>query len=46
MKKGISNIVTKVITGVAVISSESTSILGLYQPQTPKSLIKPDKKKV
>ncbi len=46
MKKGISNIVKKVIKGVAVISSESTSILSLYQPQTPESLIKPDKKKV
>lgn len=46
MKKKISVIVKKVIRGAAVISSESTSWAGLYQPQTPKSLIKTDKKKV
>lgn len=46
MKKKISAIVKKVVKGVAVISSESTSLAGLYQPQTPKSLIKSDKKKV
>lgn len=46
MKKEISAIVKKVVKGIAVISSETTSMFGLYQPQTPKSLIKTDKRKV
>ena len=44
MKKKFLNVVTKVIKGVAVISSESTSWMGFYQPKTPKALIKANKK--
>ena len=44
--KHFNNIIKKVIKGVAVASSETTSITGLYQPKTPKALIKSDKKKV
>lgn len=45
MKKRIFAVVKKTIESVAAISSETTSILGLYQPKTPKSLIKSNKKK-
>ena len=45
MKGKIFAVVEKVIKGAAVVSSESTSWLGLYQPKTPKTLIKSDKKK-
>lgn len=44
MKKRLSTVVKKVIKGAAVISSESTSWLGFYQPKTPQALIKSDKK--
>lgn len=44
MKKSILAFVKKTIEGVAVVSSETTSILSLYQPKTPKVLIKSDKK--
>lgn len=46
MKKKISAIVKKAIREAAVFSSETTSSFGLYQPKTPKALIKSDKKKV
>ena len=46
MKKRLSTVVKKVIKGSAVISSESTSMVGLYQPKTPQALIKFNKKKV
>lgn len=45
MKKRIIAVVKKTIESVAAVSSETTSILGLYQPRTPKALIKSDKKK-
>lgn len=44
MKKKFFKVVKKVIKSAAIVSSESTSWLGLYQPKTPKALIKPDKK--
>lgn len=37
--------VRKLIKGVALMSSETTSICGLYQPQKPLALIKQDKSK-
>ncbi len=46
MKKKHFNTVAKVIKGAAVISSESTSWMGFYQPKTPQALIKSNKKKV
>ncbi|MCM1508159.1 MAG: cyclic lactone autoinducer peptide [Ruminococcus flavefaciens] len=45
MKKRIIDVVRKTIESVANVSSETTSILGLYQPRTPKALIKSNKKK-
>lgn len=45
MKEKILAVVKRAIKGAAVISSESTSWSGLYQPKTPKALIKSDKKK-
>lgn len=45
MKRKIFSVVEKVIKGAAVVSSESTSWLGLYQPKTPKALLKNNKKK-
>ena len=45
MKEKLFAVVKKVIRGAAVISSESTSWSGLYQPKTPKALIKSNKKK-
>lgn len=44
MKKKLSIVVSKVIKKAASISSETTSGLGLYQPKTPKALIKSEKK--
>ncbi len=44
MKSVISNIIKKVIKGAARISSESTSLTGLYQPKKPEALMKPEKK--
>lgn len=44
MKDRFFNVVKKVIKGAAVASSESTSWSGLYQPKTPKALVKSDKK--
>ena len=44
MKKKLFKTIAKVIKGTAVLSSESTSWTGLYQPRTPQALIKPDKK--
>lgn len=46
MKKHFKDVVKKVLENVAVASSETTSSAGLYQPKTPKTLIKSDKKKV
>ncbi|MCM1008911.1 MAG: cyclic lactone autoinducer peptide [Ruminococcus flavefaciens] len=45
MKKRIIDVVRKTIESVATVSSEATSILGLYQPKTPNALIKSNKKK-
>ena len=45
MKENFFAVVKKTIRGAAVLSSESTSWLGLYQPRTPKALIKSGKKK-
>lgn len=45
MKTKLSNIIKKAIKGAAIISSESTSLTGLYQPKTPDSLLKSEKKK-
>lgn len=44
--KHFNNIIKKVIKWAAAVSSETTSATGLYQPKTPKALIKCDKKKV
>lgn len=45
MKEKLFAVVEKAIRGAAVFSSETTSAFGLYQPKTPKSLVKSDKKK-
>lgn len=45
MKTKLSNVIKKVIKGAALVSSESTSFAGLYQPKTPKSLLKSEKNK-
>lgn len=45
MKEKLFAVVKKMIRGAAVISNESTSWSGLYQPKTPKALVKSDKKK-
>lgn len=45
MRKNIIEAVKEAIKCVAVVSSESTSVLSLYQPKKPKALIKSDKKK-
>ena len=45
MKEKLFAVVKKAIRGAAVFSSETTSAFGLYQPKTPKSLVKSDKKK-
>lgn len=37
------NLIRKIIKGVALVSSETTSICGLYQPKKPLALIKQDK---
>ena len=44
MKKRVSDIFLKAIKKVAFMSSETTSGAGLYQPKTPKALIRSDKK--
>ena len=44
MKAKISAVIKKTLKSVAVASSETTSFLSLYQPKTPKALIKSDKK--
>ncbi len=44
MKARFSAAVKKVLKSVAVVSSETTSMLGLYQPNTPKALVKSEKK--
>ena len=44
MKAKLSAAVKKVLKYVAVVSSETTSLFGLYQPKTPKALIKSEKK--
>lgn len=44
MKEKISAVIKKTLKSVAHISSETTSFVGLYQPKTPKALIKYDKK--
>jgi cyclic lactone autoinducer peptide len=44
MKSKISNAISKVLKTVAATSSETTSMVGLYQPKTPKALIKSEKK--
>ncbi len=46
MKKRLLTVVAKVIKGTASISSETTSVFGLYQPKNPQALIKSNKKKV
>lgn len=44
MKTKISVAIKKTLKKVAAVSSETTSLLALYQPKTPKTLIKSDKK--
>lgn len=44
MKAKFSAVIKKTLKSVAVFSSETTSLFGLYQPKTPKTLIKSDKK--
>ena len=44
MKSKISNAISKILKNVAIASAETTSIFSLYQPKTPKALIKSDKK--
>jgi cyclic lactone autoinducer peptide len=39
--KGFFKIAVKAIENLAKISSETTSLLGMYQPQTPKALQTP-----
>ena len=46
MKDKLYVVIKKAIKGVAIFSSNTTSVTGLYQPMTPKSLLKSDKKKV
>lgn len=45
MKKKFWNIMKKTITGVASLSSETTSVFGLYQPAIPQALLKKKRKK-
>ncbi|MBQ8297659.1 MAG: cyclic lactone autoinducer peptide [Ruminococcus sp.] len=44
MEKKFFTVIKKAIKGAAAASCETTSMLGLYQPKTPKALIKADKK--
>lgn len=44
MKAKFSAAVKNVLKSVAVVSSKTTSLFGLYQPKTPKALIKSKKK--
>ncbi len=44
MKARFSAAVKKTLKSVARISSETTSFVGLYQPKTPKALVKSEKK--
>lgn len=44
MKSKLSTVVKKTLKSAAYISSETTSFFSLYQPKTPKALIKSDKK--
>ena len=44
MKAKISAVIIKTLKSVAHISSETTSFVGLYQPKTPKTLVKSEKK--
>ena len=45
MKEKIYTLVRKTIKGAAIVSSETTSAFGLYQPKTPEDLQKSEKKK-
>ena len=44
MKANFSAVIKKAIKNAAHISSETTSFVGLYQPKTPKALVKSEKK--
>lgn len=44
MKAKFSAVIKKALKSVAVASSETTSIFSLYQPKTPKALVKSEKK--
>ena len=44
MKANFSSVIKKAIKSAAHISSETTSWFGLYQPKTPKSLVKSKRK--
>lgn len=44
MKANFSAVIKKAIKSAAHISSETTSFVGLYQPKTPKALVKSEKK--
>ena len=44
MKKQFLKFVAKTAKRMAEVSSETTSFAGLYQPKTPKALLKPSKK--
>ena len=44
MKEKLSDAIKKVLKCIAVASSEATSLFGLYQPKTPKALIKSEKR--
>lgn len=44
MKAKFSAVIKKTLKNVAVSSSETTSLFALYQPKTPKALVKSEKK--
>ena len=40
MGEKLTGLIRKMISGVAELSSETTSVIGLYQPKTPENLNK------
>lgn len=44
MKAKFSAVIKKTLKNVAIASSETTSLLSLHQPKTPKALVKSEKK--
>lgn len=45
MKAKFSAVIKKTLKNIAIASSETTSFLSLYQPKTPKALVKSEKKR-